>query len=880
MIMNKSHSSISLWIIFAACLFAVQPSVGQTVLLSEDFEGLDLEAFLDEAYMGDQTWTDTPPEEWSVNNDQMANGGVFDWWGWTFADRTAWSAVAGDQRRSEFTNGRGVVAITDPDEWDDIAHEEGQFNSFLISPSIDISGAGAELTISFASSWRPEVDQLGTVDVSFDGGDQVNVLTFSSHSDEADYKDDNSTNDLIFVPVAVPTGASQMTVSWGMTNAGNNWFWAIDNIVVYAGTETATVTRSFDKEIIGPAETLTISLNASLENAKDTEIVETLPTGWTAQNISDGGAFADGKITWNLSAFSGSKTLTYEAITPDTPGADIEFAGLVDSAIMVLGNYTISFIEAVGEFENHIDIGSVAVVGSAEFDNGSYILMGSGDDVWGSADGCHFAYIELSGSFSIQAKDIFANPYDSSSEWVKAGLMIRNNLTPGSANGFAVIRSDQAFRPQWRNTQDAGSTAGGDDQFVDGGVHEGNIEIVRIGSSLMFYYISSDTGQRTYHSTQVIEGLSDPVYVGFAVTSHENGAISSGEFLDLEIEMLPFEVIRSLPVKKFPWRGTIEGIELNANVLEGETVSLEITETPPADWTISNVQTSAGTANIADGVITWTLPDSSGEQQLTYDIAATEDALEGEWSGSAVGGGQDMPIGGSNAAFASFSNPGPEFRVLLAEDFEGLVLGPYVDENDQGPEVWTKTPPEGWSIDDSGVEGGVTEWRGWSFSDVNAWITVAGDQNRAMFTRAEGVVAIADPDEWDDLSEPEKSPTFTTFLMTPSIALPDTPVEQYILTFDSSWRDEDFQDVNLEISYDGGEYQEVFYWASPADDPRFKDDAENELVFLNLDIPAETNEVVLKFGMLNAGNDWWWAIDNIAFLAETGIVSVPDWSLF
>ena len=60
--------------------------------------------------------------------------------------------------------------------------------------------------------------------------------------------------------------------------------------------------------------------------------------------------------------------------------------------------------------------------------------------------------------------------------------------------------------------------------------------------------------------------------------------------------------------------------------------------------------------------------------------------------------------------------PAQRTYVLLSEDFEELALGPKVDETQPGDAVWTKTPPAGWTIDDTGVPGagttqdGVTEW--------------------------------------------------------------------------------------------------------------------------------------------------------------------------
>ena len=100
--------------------------------------------------------------------------------------------------------------------------------------------------------------------------------------------------------------------------------------------------------------------------------------------------------------------------------------------------------------------------------------------------------------------------------------------------------------------------------------------------------------------------------------------------------------------------------------------------------------------------------------------------------------------------------------IVLAEDFEGLTLGPRVEEELAGDEVWTDTPPTGWAIDDSGVPGvgdpatdGVTEWAGWAFTNKEWWTQTAGDQRRSEFVLAQGTVAVADPDEWDDAPHPE-----------------------------------------------------------------------------------------------------------------------------
>ena len=104
--------------------------------------------------------------------------GTTEWRGWTFAD-PAWWASVDDQRRSEFTNANGAAAVADPDEWDDVEGPAGvgNFESYLISPDIDIaSAAGGSASLAFDFSWRPEGNQTGNVTVAFDGGDSSEIF--------------------------------------------------------------------------------------------------------------------------------------------------------------------------------------------------------------------------------------------------------------------------------------------------------------------------------------------------------------------------------------------------------------------------------------------------------------------------------------------------------------------------------------------------------------------------------------------------------------------------------------------------------------------------------------------------------------------------------
>lgn len=232
---------------------------------------------------------------------------------------------------------------------------------------------------------------------------------------------------------------------------------------------------------------------------------------------------------------------------------------------------------------------------------------------------------------------------------------------------------------------------------------------------------------------------------------------------------------------------------------------------------------------------------------------------------------------------------------LFYESFDTAPLGPNPEEASKGDKVWTKTPPAGWVVDDSQMPGfgtpeyaandGRTEWAGWAFADVKWWPTV-DNQRRAEFTRASGVAAIADPDEWDDAGHLKGF--FNSFMTSPEINVTGKAANSLVLAFDSSWRPEGFDDgganwptaedgssINnqtaiISAQWDDGTPVEVVHWDSDNQDKAegdyFKADNDfiNEAALAELKNPAGAKKLKLKFAMVNGANDWWWAVDNVA----------------
>ena len=130
-----------------------------TLPFTEDFEVLKLGPWVSSSEKGGDgtNWTATPPTGWMQakgTGHGLINGGtaVREFDGWTLVDPVSWNKTAG-QGRNKFTKGKGVIAVGDSDEYDDLSRTK--FNAALSTPPINISGAKAgTLGLTYDSSWR------------------------------------------------------------------------------------------------------------------------------------------------------------------------------------------------------------------------------------------------------------------------------------------------------------------------------------------------------------------------------------------------------------------------------------------------------------------------------------------------------------------------------------------------------------------------------------------------------------------------------------------------------------------------------------------------------------------------------------------------------
>jgi len=196
------------------------------------------------------------------------------------------------------------------------------------------------------------------------------------------------------------------------------------------------------------------------------------------------------------------------------------------------------------------DIGTPTAAGDAYFDEDTQQLVVSGDghDIWDAADDFHFVYVELSGDVDIMAR--VDSMSGGSNDWRKFGVMIRDELTAGSRHAFAAATANQGAR--WQGRRDPDTSNNGNAAMAPGYPQTWNdgepywVRIRREAQTNEFYaYVSHDgvnwelmpentSGGELILNPHVFE-MTDPVYVGIAVTSHEGGVLTTARFSNVTL---------------------------------------------------------------------------------------------------------------------------------------------------------------------------------------------------------------------------------------------------------------------------------------------------------------------------------------------------------
>ena len=164
-----------------------------------------------------------------------------------------------------------------------------------------------------------------------------------------------------------------------------------------------------------------------------------------------------------------------------------------------------------------------------------YTITAGGEDIWDEADEFHYAYKQLSGLGSIQAKVLSVTNTD---PWAKAGVMIRETLAPGSTFAAVYITPGNGCRFHLRSIIDGSATS--DSSVVTNEQKAITapywVKLERVGGNRFNAYYSSNPATDPWHlmawSPQIVTMAPD-VYIGLALTSHNVNTTCVAEFSDV-----------------------------------------------------------------------------------------------------------------------------------------------------------------------------------------------------------------------------------------------------------------------------------------------------------------------------------------------------------
>ena len=176
------------------------------------------------------------------------------------------------------------------------------------------------------------------------------------------------------------------------------------------------------------------------------------------------------------------------------------------------------------------DIGSVGVAGSASYSGGTFTVSGAGAGVTSTADAFRYVYRQFSGNTTIVARVASAT---SATTAERAGVMMRQNLNANSIEASALYKPTSTYYVYFlRRTSAGGSTSSTTSSTAAAPPYW--VKVVR-SSNTLSAFMSANGSSWTAVGSGTTVTMTDPIYVGLAVTSGSTSAAKTVTFDNVSI---------------------------------------------------------------------------------------------------------------------------------------------------------------------------------------------------------------------------------------------------------------------------------------------------------------------------------------------------------
>jgi beta-glucanase (GH16 family) len=186
------------------------------------------------------------------------------------------------------------------------------------------------------------------------------------------------------------------------------------------------------------------------------------------------------------------------------------------------------------------DLGAVTAAGSGSFANGTFTVKGSGSDIWNNTDEFQYVYQPVTGDAEIIAR---VNSLTNTNTYAKAGVMFRDVLTGNSKQAMTALTAAAGVEFLSRDA------VGGLTIQAGAAVTAPKwVRITRVGNVFTSYYSDNGTAWTQLGTPRTVT-MASAIYVGMAVTSHNNGTLTTSVFSDVVVKPITTQT-NTLPS---PW---------------------------------------------------------------------------------------------------------------------------------------------------------------------------------------------------------------------------------------------------------------------------------------------------------------------------------------
>ena len=191
---------------------------------------------------------------------------------------------------------------------------------------------------------------------------------------------------------------------------------------------------------------------------------------------------------------------------------------------------------SVGIFENQQDIGYVKHAGSTIYDQAtqSYIIKGSGANIWFNEDQFHYTYRRMTGDFILTADFEFTGDTSAAVGHRKIGWMVRESTAADAVSMNACSHIDGLIALQWREMKGAFmQDPQGEIFYQKRGLQ--TMQLERKGKTLIMR-IANPGEPLQFVGKHDLNDLKDTVLAGLYICAHDSNALVSARIWNVRID--------------------------------------------------------------------------------------------------------------------------------------------------------------------------------------------------------------------------------------------------------------------------------------------------------------------------------------------------------